>query len=208
MIENLVKGGEWFLTLDDNIDRFTGVRRESYEQAELPVERGDFDRSIYNHNLTATEFLARLELDRKHCEATGIHYAGMAVVDNYYFRSVKYRYVGYVISKAAMIHNVGVPYDPNVTAMDDYAFTAEHLKRFGKVLINNYLFPVAGHYEPGGIGTYQERQPAKIKDSEYLMRKYPGLFRYKSKKGCHPKAELQVRFTTLSQVESWRTGFF
>ena len=36
------------------------------------------------------------------------------------------------------------------------------------------------------------------------MKKYPGLFRYKIKKGCHPKAELQVCFTNVNQVEEWR----
>ena len=139
-------------------------------------------------------------------EHVGTPYGGFAVVPNYYFRAKKWRYVGYVISKLAVIKNVGVKYDPYIQAMDDYAYTAACLKRFGAVVINNYVFPVAGLYEEGGIGTYDERVPKKICDCAYLMKKYPGLFRYKKKSGTHPKAELQVRFTSTEQVLKWRKG--
>jgi hypothetical protein len=94
--------------------------------------------------------------------------------------------------------------DPKIQAMDDYGFSAEHHYLYGKVLINNFLWPVAGHYEPGGIGTYEDRVGRKIQDCNYLMQKYPGFFRYKVKKDCHPKAELQVRFTNETQVQTWR----
>ena len=135
----------------------------------------------------------------------GIYYCGFAVVDNAYFRVKKYRYVGYVISKLALIKKTPlIDYDLKIQAMDDYGYTAENLKIFGRVLINNYIFPVANHYQIGGIGTYEERKPKKIADAKYLMNKYPGLFRYKKKVGCDPKAEIQVRFTNPKQVNLWR----
>jgi len=36
------------------------------------------------------------------------------------------------------------------------------------------------------------------------MKKYPNLFRYKEKKGCHPKAELQIRFNNPKQIIEWK----
>jgi hypothetical protein len=36
------------------------------------------------------------------------------------------------------------------------------------------------------------------------LKKYPDFFRYKIKKGCHPKAELQFRFNNPKQVIEWK----
>jgi len=148
----------------------------------------------------------KLKEDIEVSEKIGNRYIGYATNRNYYFREKKYREVGYVLSKAVVIRYSGLEYDPNLEAMEDFGFCAENLYRFGKVLINNYILPKAGHYEKGGIGTYEQRVPRKVIDCAYLMRKYPGLFRYKVKAGCHPKAELQIRFTSKKQVDKWRTN--
>lgn len=210
IIDNLIKEGEWFLTADDNIQHFTAVEKSRYDQEELTLEtEPDLDEA----SELAEIFMQKIDNDRfwevvndtvTKAEKTGAEYCGFAVVDNYYFRNKKWREVGYVISKLALIKKSDIGYDPQIIATDDYGFTAEQLLQRGKVLINNFLFPVAKHYEAGGIGTYEERTPMKIADCKYLMKKYPQLFRYKKKKGCHPLAEIQVRFTDLTQVEKWR----
>ena len=202
IIDNLVPRGEWFVTADDNIEYCTAVPKLSYEAGKCD-DRDQFASvsSLEYMNWVISDTIA--EADK-----IGANYCGFAVVDNYYFRTKKFRYVGYVISKLAMIKNVGVPYDSRIQAMDDYGYTAENLLRYGKVLINNFLFPIAKHYEAGGIGTYEERMPKKQHDCRYLMMKYPELFRYKTKAGCDPKSEIQVRFTTLKQVADWRKKMF
>lgn len=204
IVNEFINKNEWFITMDDNIETFTALPSHEYVKSSLNVLSDPNLRNLFNREINANDLIKLCEADIEHCEKHKIFYGGFAVVDNYYFRAKKYRYVGYVISKAAIIKNVGLEYDPMIEAMDDYGFTAENLLSFGKVLINNYIFPVAGHYEKGGIGTYEQRLTRKINDCEYLMNKYPGLFRYKVKKGCHPKAELQVRFTNTNQVIKWR----
>ena len=99
---------------------------------------------------------------------------------------------------------MGVPFETRIPAMEDYGYTAEILQRYGRVLINNFISPVAGHYEKGGIGTYPERVEQKVKDCEFLMNKYPGLFRYPKKKTVYNKGELVIRFTNEKQVQLWR----
>lgn len=145
-----------------------------------------------------------VKYDIETADRYGIHYGGFATVSNYFFNSKKYRLVGYVISKAAYIKYDSTGYDKNIKAMDDYGFTASSLLKDGAVLINSWIKSINKHYEPGGIGTYDQRVERKIHDAAYLMSKYPGLFRYKVKKGCHPKAEIQVRFTSTDQVKKWR----
>ena len=201
---NLVSPGEWYVSMDDNVRGFRGVRPDHYDAETLPVQSSSFDKSIFDYQLNWPELSARFASSIHHAEERGAAYVGFATVPNYYFLGRKWRYVGYVISKVVLIKKMGIYYDTNLEAMEDFGFCAENLVRFGRVLINNFIIPQAGHYEPGGIGTYSERVERKIKDCAYLMQKYPGLFRYKVKEGCHPKAELQIRFTSSEQVERWR----
>ncbi len=204
--KNFAETGEWFVSLDDNISSFTGVSPPNYSKSDLPVQANGFDKRVFDYPIGFKTLLERWRSDIAEAEKRGANYVGFATVPNFYFLGKKWRDVGYVISKAVLIRNVGVDYDPQLEAMEDFGYCAEHLRRFGRVLINNWLTPVAGHYEPGGIGTYSQRLPRKIKDCDYLMAKYPGLFRYKVKSGCHPRAELQFRFTSTKQVDAWRKG--
>jgi hypothetical protein len=206
--DNLVESGEWFCMMDDNIESFNIYPPEHYFQDYIDTQNNKhLRRTLEDYRANPAELMKVLLEAQNKSEEIGAAYAGFAVVHNYYFRAKKWRTVGYVISKVAVLKKDDIAYDTNIKAMDDYAYTAENLLKYGKVLINNYMFPVAGHYESGGIGTYSERLEKKIADSEYLMQKYPNLFRYKVKKGCHPKAEIQVRFTSEKQVLNWRESY-
>lgn len=209
IMDNLAKKGEWFITLDDNIHGFKRViDKYYYTKKKLEVDSSEISQSDFNYNINAKEFLDLVYKDIELAEKIGATYGGFATVDNYFFNAKKYKAVGYVISKAAYIKHTGKRYDEKILAMDDYGYTAECLLKEGAVLINNWIKPINKHYEKGGIGTYEERLPKKIQDAKYLMAKYPGLFRYKMKKGCHPKAEIQVRFTNQNQVNEWRKKMF
>jgi hypothetical protein len=205
MVDNLAKQGDWYISLDDNIRGFKRVVDKYYEtHKKLDVTRKDITQQDFNHEIEADELIELMEKDIKLCDELKIEYLGFATVDNFFFNSKKYKTVGYVISKAVAIKYAGLRYDINLEAMEDFGYCAEQLKKNNAVLINSWIKPIAGHYEAGGIGTYEQRVPRKIIDCEYLMKKYPNLFRYKEKKGCHPKAELQIRFHSPKQVIEWK----
>ena len=205
LMDNLAVKNEWFITLDDNIEGFKRVvDKYYYKRKKLDVESRKITQSDYNQHIKAKEFVDLVKLDIEIAKQINANYGGFATVDNYFFNSKKYKSVGYVISKAAYIKYTGLGYDKNIQAMDDYGFTAENLLQYGSVLINSWIKPINKHYEVGGIGTYEQRLPKKIQDAKYLISKYPELFRYKKKKNCHPKAELQIRFNNNINVGNWR----
>jgi hypothetical protein len=206
-----VPQGEWFLMLDDNVSSFTALPEPEYTREELDPhimskETQDTFKKLFETEITTEQFLEICSQMIEKANIIGAHLCGFATVDNWYFRNKKWREVGYVITKMALVKKSHLTYDTAFTAMDDYYFTAENLLHFGKVLINNYVYRNATHYQDGGIGPYKEREPRKIADAELLMQRYPGLFRYKNKVGCHPKAEVQIRFTSLKQVAKWRAA--
>ena len=202
--DNFLKENEWHIALDDNIKYFTSVPEPLASQDSLPVKTDKSLKKAFETKISGEEFLRKCDELVEKGEREGAYNIGFATTPNFFFRQKKYRYSGYVISKACIRKNLGIPFDQNIKATDDYAYTAECLLRHGKVLIDNYIFAQGGHYEKGGIGTYKQREPLKIQDGEYLMKKYPGLFNYKKKVGCDPRAELMIRLTSEKQVNEWR----
>lgn len=205
MVDNIAEKGKWYISLDDNIQGFKRVVDKYYHiKKKLNVESSDIGQKDYDQEIQADEFIQLIKEDMKIAEQIKAEYVGFATVDNYFFNAKKYKPVGYVISKAVAIKFDGLRYDKNLEAMEDFGYCAEQLIKNNSVLINCWIKPIAGHYEKGGIGTYEQRVPRKIKDCEYLMRKYPNFFRYKVKKDCHPKAELQIRFNNPNQIIKWK----
>ncbi len=203
-MDNLVPKNEWFIFMDDNIRTIESVGDEWYYESKIADKDNPVWRERFKVDCPADKFFKKCEGQIKMAEKLNVHHSGFATVDNYFFRIKKWRFVGYVISKVVLIKNSGLRYDENCKGMGDYGFTAENLLRHGQVLINNFIYPISGHYESGGIGTYEQRLPWKIQDCKYLMEKYPGLFRQPNKSTADQQGELQVRFTNPEQVAVWR----
>lgn len=204
IVDNLAKRGAWYVSLDDNIESMKRVVDEHYDKKKVDVDDPRINQATFAQEVEASEYMRLLEKDIAVADSIHAEYIGYATVDNYYFNSKKYKAVGYVISKACAIKFAGLRYDPALEAMEDFGYCASQLVKNNCVLINSWIKPIAGHYEIGGIGTYERRLPRKIIDCEYLIEKYPELFRYKVKKGCHPKAELQFRFHSPKQIIEWK----
>lgn len=205
LLETMVDDGEWYAIIDDNITSFLAVKDEFYNEKELDVKGNpDFYKNVYENEVTPLRMLEIFEESINEAEKRGAKLVGFASNTNFFFRGRKWRDVGYVIGKTQLIKKTDLRYDLNVDAMDDYLWTAQNIEKFGRVLINNYFVAIKKHYAKGGIGTYAERLPKKIKDSKYLVERFDGLFRYNNKKTAEEKAELAIRFTDLKQVERWR----
>tara|TARA_R110002020_G_scaffold41325_5_gene121982 strand:+ start:5610 stop:6446 length:837 start_codon:yes stop_codon:yes gene_type:complete len=206
---NLGKRGEWFYMMDDNISGFNRVTDCYYHtHKQLDVKSDSISQHDYRQQVMPIDLLKLLALDIALAEKIGSEYIGYATTDNYFFNAKKYKSVGFIVSKAVAIKYSGLSYDSNIHTMDDYGFCVEQLIKNGTVLRNNWMKPIYKHYEAGGIGDYESRTPRKILDCEYLMGKYPALFRYKTKKGRHPKAELQMTVTSTKRFAEWKKDHY
>ena len=205
--DNLVEDGEWFLFIDDDISKITALPEPYYNDDYFNVGskyNKDYV-SLFKTEIDIYKFLEICKEMIKKSDSMGIHMAGFASTPNYFFRENKWRYVGYILGGCTLHKkNKILNWDKNNSTMEDWGMSSENLLLFGKVLINNYVFSVADMYVLGGIGKYNVRVAQKIIDCAYLIKKYAGLLAYKKKSGCHPKAELRIRFNNINQVELWR----
>lgn len=203
--KNLAAPDEWFVFADDNIMRLTRVASPFYQDEELPVQ-DSADRNwktVFGYSLLGGEFLGYAGEMAARMSRLNLHWGGFAVVDNPYFRGKHWRTVGYVVGKLTVCHNNGVPFDHTIS-MEDFNNTGEQLLRYGGVLINNFIYPIATHYQSGGMGRYEERVPVRLLDVQKLLAKFPGLFRVKDRPGFIKNTDLALRLVTPQQVYSWR----
>lgn len=202
ILDNLVKRGEWVISIDDNVEDITCIDKSLYYQAEIPKPQ----HKDYNKKITVQEFIALAERDIKYCDDNGIAFAGFASNANPFFRKKKYRTVGFVWGKVCLMKSVGLPWITDIREMDDYAYTSINLLYRGKVLINNYIYPNAKRYEAvGGTGTYEKRLPTKIAAVQKIMRVFDGMYRLVDRPNLAHGAEIRMRFSNEKQVKEWAT---
>lgn len=202
--------GEWIVFADDNIKALTALERPWYDDQALE-EFGELAettrtwRPRFKQAITGERFVTDHALDTiALCEQVGAHLAGFAVMDNPLFRLKKWRTAGYAIGKL-MCWRVqhDFPWDHSIS-MEDFYHTAVGLLRDGAVVVNNYVWPQAGHYEAGGMGPYDTRVPWRQHDVQELLQRFPGLFRVKDRKGFVPNTELALRLHSPKQIATWR----
>lgn len=182
-ILNQVKIGEWYLSVDDNIRNFI-----------------DQDGNI----LSTNEAWRIINEAVNEAEKRGAKLVGFSPVDNPFFRKTKFRDVGFCVGKMYAEKRTEIKPSMEITTMDDYERTAQHLEKFGRVLVDNRIHSKSKHYEEGGIGTWEKRLEKKMLDCSKLLLCYPGLFRIKQKANKPKGSEVQLRFTNLQQIEEWR----
>lgn len=202
-IQNLVEENEWFIFADDNIRDIQIVYGSYYQAEKLPVQEDESLRDVYRSQCDPREFMTTVfnECVAK-AESLGVSHMGFASVDNYFFRANKWKSVAYIIGKLMLWKNTGTLVFDHTITMEDFELTAQSILKFGYSLVNNYVYPVAGHYEMGGMGTKKERLPDRLKDVELLTKKYPGLFNVKTRPDGNP--DLSLKFYTHDKAMEWR----
>lgn len=177
ILENLVADGEWFVFMDDNIKQFQRVHPELYPNEVLPTD--SFNHAFWGKRFNIPckpqaiqQILKELQLKAEQVQA---HLAGFATTENPFFRGKKWRMNGYVTTKTALVQKTRLRFDERFFAKDDMDFSAANLDQFGVVLVNNFVYPKANHYDLGGIGNRASRLLYKQRETQLLLEKWPNL---------------------------------
>lgn len=210
ILENLISKDEWYICIDDNVERITGIPDSELfplwknKQETLEVKSNKELREVFGQTIDSFQLKKIFETMTILGNAHHLYFQGFAIVNNPFFRLKQYRSVGFVVGKMNFIKKTFLNYDKRFKVKDDYDFTAQHLSTYGGVMINNYIFPEGKHYQKGGLGSLKAREPQSIADAKLLMEKYPGLFRYKDRPGRAKNSEVAIRFTSTEQLNKWR----
>lgn len=201
-LQTIAKPGDWVLFLDDNIKHFSRVDDAHYQEPELDTKNKASEdwNKIYGQNLTFNELVPFLEETIKVAEGIGANHIGFPTTSNPYFRPRKYRTCGFAVGKFMLTKATGHLFDPYYITCEDYEYSASQMLKYGQILLNNYLCAHKTHEMPGGVGTYEQRLPAKIVRLKALLNKYPNVYRYNERAGRHPESEIRMRFNAPDKL--------
>ncbi|WP_457635829.1 hypothetical protein [Persephonella sp.] len=203
VLKNLVSKNEWHIQASDDAVSFKIVEDKYYNQVVLPVKKYPKQmKKIYENEAGKEEIEKAIKELKNMCERVGANLGGFAITKNHFFRDKKWNFNGLIDGKFILIKGNKTLFDENVFCIDDHQFTAENILRYGVVVRNNFLFPDFKRYTKGGFGTEKERYKRKMKDCEYLIKKYNGFFKIE-KKGNY-KVDLKFLKKSNKQIENWR----
>lgn len=197
---SLLKEGEWGLFLNDDLSGVTYLKDYYDTGAEsIPVttKNTTYYGKQFSAPATLKEFICFCHNLTMEAEKRRVYYAGFASNGNPLFRARRYRTQGLVDGRAVLVRKSALRFDESDDAgvIEDHFFTAENIKVFGKVLVDNWVLPLFKRNTEGGYGTIEERAPELRRACAYLLKKYPYLFKYKTKKGYPPFT--QVAFVKI-----------
>ena len=190
-IDNLLDNNEWIVFADDNIKEIHGIINNNWKLNSIEIPNQD-DWGV----MTQKGFVSRINYLTKTADNIGAYHVGFLPAHNYFFARKKVRQYGFCMGKMTMWKK-----DKNfkwnnifLSAMEDYNHTAMHLINYGKVLVHDFMYPHAYHYQKGGEGSKEYRKPIRVKSTKLLITLYPNLIKTKKRKDNYPDA----RFVYMS----------
>lgn len=192
---NMMEKGEWAIFFVDDLVNITMLKNYNNYTDKINC---DFDnvkhfRKEFKKECTPEDFLQIANETIQHAEQKNYALCGFSLTDNPLFRDKKYSYWGLADGRCWAVKKTDLFFDTNVQLIDDTCFTALNLKKFGGVVINNWLLPNCKRYTAGAFGSIKKRMQQKKEECLYLTTKFPQFIRYADKKGWEDKSHVKIR---------------
>lgn len=201
ILRNLVKKGQWYIGMDDNIQRINKVSSDYYGKERVDghakPKKADTWRQVYRTDATR-ELLALMHELINECNLVGTTYGGFASMENPFFRMRHWSYRRFVKSKLYVMRNDGQRFQGIFG--HDSRMSVETVVKYGCVAVNNFVHPVHKMYEQGGLGHITERRPILNKHLNEIVKQYPGLVQI----GHGANTALRFRITSDAGLTKWR----
>jgi len=203
-LRRLIRKGEWFIGMDDNIQLINKVRDDYYEKLlidqELKPCKAKTWREIYRQNSTDKMLDLCYEL-MDQCKAWKTIYGGFASLENPYFRQRHWSRIRFVKSKLYVMKNCGQKFSGIFG--HDSRMSAQIVAQYGGIAVNNFVHPVHTMYEEGGLGHVTQRRPILDKHLAEICKDYPGLVM----KGRGANTALRFCITSQNGLTKWREEY-
>jgi hypothetical protein len=204
--QQVLDDGEWATLVDDNVDVLTCVHPWFYDQPRLRFDESPYTskewREFYSTPVTMSDRRRIVDELIDKCIEEGTIYGGFASEDNYYFRASKWSLASYIKTKFAVFRNDrSLSWTPFPGCMfEDMVMTAQVVAKYGCVVANRFVRMHNPYYEPGGIGSEQERIPHLRENCRWLVNQFPGLIKYRE--GYDWQVQFAIR--TRKRINEWR----
>ena len=206
---NLTAPGEWYATVDDNVQRVMGLDQKlwpaggAYAFHKTKEDRDKY-RKAFERVLSGRQaFTATAELMAK-CAALKTVCGGFFTGTSLLYRRNHWQLVGCANTRWSVQKNMGRAWQPWPRCMwEDYVRSVYVAAEYGACVVDRWTSTHKVEYEPGGIGTFQSRAPALVDDCRELMARFPGLLRKVRGREYFPV----FRKHTPEAIAKWRAEY-
>lgn len=115
------------------------------------------------------------------CDKAGIKLVGLNSTGNPFYAKNKYSKFGLVDGRCFAIKKTSFRFHKDIFTIPDYYATLYHMCKYGGNLILNYCYLDFKRYEPGGLGSVNDRLEQKYNDIRILKSLYPKNIKIKNK---------------------------
>ena len=194
--------GEWALFLVDDLKNVTEL--DTYDDEPEEVLDIDFQnqgvfRERFNTPAGMDRFVERAVASAAYGDFLGTKLVGFAGFNNAVYRRKKWQRNVLADGRAWMVKKTHLRFDQNVQLIDDLCWTAQNIKEFGTVLVNNWILPDCRRYTAGGFGSIEDRMDQKKQEAAYLVSAYPELITFKKKAGWPEGSHVVLRPTARTR---------
>ena len=175
-LDKFVEHGEWCVFFDDDIKKVYGWKN-GYQR----LDKVDYEvdpkgkREMWYKQISKSHLLEAINDSIERAEEIGAWLCGFAVTENPMFNCNKWSHRGFIHGKAMVWRkDDSFNFDEEIQDMDDYSWSLEHLYKYRKVVINRSVAFENDYFGKGGHNNNSyDRDEARIRDSKYLMKKFP-----------------------------------
>ena len=193
---DLMEEGEWALFLvDDLIQCYELDDYDTETREELPMtfENQNLYRKKFKKRISTADLLKRAEQTIPKLEEMNCALLGWAGFENPMFRKKHWGINILADGRAWLVKKTHLRFDLEAQLIDDLCWTAKNIQEFGVVLVDRWILPDAKRYTSGGFGGQSERMEQKLREAAYLVKTYPDLITYRSKKGWQEGSHVALR---------------
>ena len=193
---DMMEQGEWALFMVDDLIEMT-MLGSYYDQKTDRIDVCYDNQKIYNEDFKAKcnpkQFLKICQETIEHAEKKGFALCGFSLTSNSVWRDKKFGYWSLADGRCWLVKKTDLRQDTNVNCIEDYCFTAMNLKKFGGIVLNNWVLPDCKRYADGGYGSIEKRMPQKKIECKYLVDNFPEFIRYADKSGFPKGTHIRIR---------------
>lgn len=182
---SMMNDGEWAVFMCDDFKKILSYPREFIESSTLKAPIDLENQSAFRlrgvNEISLREMFSFFPKLIDIAEQNKIHLIGFGLHDNPQNLKRKFTTQGLADGRFWLVKKSKYKFDEKAQLIDDVAWTAENIVRFGNVLVLNWCIPYFQRYTAGGFGTQQERIAMRRMECTYLVMKYYPLVQFARK---------------------------
>lgn len=191
---DMMEQNEWAVFMCDDFEKVIAYNFDRWmDLASPPIDMKNQREHKYTQKISLKQMFSTFDYLIELAETANIHLIGFAFNNNPRNNRKKFGHKGLVDGRFWILKKSELRFDLQAQLIDDVAWTAENLEKWGNNLVFNWIDPEFGRYTNGGFGSISQRTEQRKLECQYLVNKYPKTIRFAEKPGWETGTHIKIK---------------